>query len=546
MQRNLSCSRFVNFVTPSPYLKPRFHNSTLTLVPTNQLQIYLQPWGHVEKPATPFAASNETLLESWVFSYAPQTQISTASMSRSTMARLNPSGVYKRLLVMLRSLVSYTRILPAYRLYRACKIQQGSAFSLTYRLSNTLPFSEGEMACSPRQRGMQSFDFAPVETTTGQFRLMVEYKPAAAVMPVLDSGASSSSTRAPCVVNDYVMSERRPHRMTAANTAADTTPESPGGPPSLQRRSWSASLRNVQISPFVCMGGEPPPSPKYGSSAPQHAVNPAPVLIRTRSSAGSNTSSPSPRPPLPHPKSDSSIRLASSPMSIPIRDGNVSAEFLEDVGTSHSPQLPFAMTPSCTSSFSHYRNPSHSPPTTSTSSVVSGREVSTSSVLMRKPSLVSGSSPGMLTVGYSVSPMPDPMLESVLKRNSSSFPRQMSLGAMLRAGHMSGSSTHSLGVSSSNPKLLTFPASSSSAASMPSQSAPAVGTNTALPFAFLEDEFAKESGAGSQTMRHEDADAAISAFVKLIQETRGSLMEDSAGLSFHEAVQQLKCIRERV
>ena len=42
--------------------------------------------------------------------------------SRSAQARLETSAVYKRLVIMLRSLFSYVRALPAYRLYRAWKV----------------------------------------------------------------------------------------------------------------------------------------------------------------------------------------------------------------------------------------------------------------------------------------------------------------------------------------------------------------------------------------------------------------------------------------
>jgi len=43
--------------------------------------------------------------------------------SRSAQARLETSAVYKRLVIMLRSLFSYVRALPAYRLFRAWKVR---------------------------------------------------------------------------------------------------------------------------------------------------------------------------------------------------------------------------------------------------------------------------------------------------------------------------------------------------------------------------------------------------------------------------------------
>ncbi len=44
--------------------------------------------------------------------------------SRSAQARLETSAVYKRLVIMLRSLFSYVRALPAYRLFRAWKVRR--------------------------------------------------------------------------------------------------------------------------------------------------------------------------------------------------------------------------------------------------------------------------------------------------------------------------------------------------------------------------------------------------------------------------------------
>ena len=64
----------------------------------------------------------ETLLERWVVHYAPMLPEGASHLSRSQLSRLNPSSVYKRLVITLRSLYTYLRVLPAYRMYRACKV----------------------------------------------------------------------------------------------------------------------------------------------------------------------------------------------------------------------------------------------------------------------------------------------------------------------------------------------------------------------------------------------------------------------------------------
>lgn len=67
----------------------------------------------------------ETLLERWVVHYHPQLPEGPSHLSRSQLSRLNPSSVYKRLVITLRSLYTYVRLLPAYRMFRACKVSRG-------------------------------------------------------------------------------------------------------------------------------------------------------------------------------------------------------------------------------------------------------------------------------------------------------------------------------------------------------------------------------------------------------------------------------------
>ncbi len=64
-----------------------------------------------------------TLLERWVLHYRAMLPESPSHLTRSQISRLNPSSVYKRLVIMLRSLYTYVRILPAYKMYRACKVR---------------------------------------------------------------------------------------------------------------------------------------------------------------------------------------------------------------------------------------------------------------------------------------------------------------------------------------------------------------------------------------------------------------------------------------
>ncbi len=69
-------------------------------------------------------AAGRTLLERWTLTYAPAAAgESRPPAGRPATSRLEPAGIYKRLVIALRSLYSYVRVLPAYRLLRACKVR---------------------------------------------------------------------------------------------------------------------------------------------------------------------------------------------------------------------------------------------------------------------------------------------------------------------------------------------------------------------------------------------------------------------------------------
>ncbi len=73
------------------------------------------------------------LLERWVISYAAapvaggqaggQPGSGQAQGHRPASSRHEPAAIYKRMVIALRSLYSYVRMLPAYRLFRACTVR---------------------------------------------------------------------------------------------------------------------------------------------------------------------------------------------------------------------------------------------------------------------------------------------------------------------------------------------------------------------------------------------------------------------------------------
>jgi hypothetical protein len=81
-----------------------------------------------------WGAAGRKLLERWVLAYpAPPAagsaeageQLGGQAAARPMSSRQEPAAIYKRMVITLRSLFSYVRMLPAYRLFRACTVRKG-------------------------------------------------------------------------------------------------------------------------------------------------------------------------------------------------------------------------------------------------------------------------------------------------------------------------------------------------------------------------------------------------------------------------------------
>jgi hypothetical protein len=77
------------------------------------------------------APAGKKLLERWVLLYGP-TGVADGKQqnSRPMTSRLEPAAIYKKMVVALRSLYSFVRMLPAYCLYRACAVRPFSVVRL--------------------------------------------------------------------------------------------------------------------------------------------------------------------------------------------------------------------------------------------------------------------------------------------------------------------------------------------------------------------------------------------------------------------------------
>ncbi|KAK9839293.1 hypothetical protein WJX81_005985 [Elliptochloris bilobata] len=201
------------------------------------IEIYLQAWptsGGAAEGRMPAAAgdaldaggslSGRTLLERWTVAYsAAATGETRPPAGRPATARLEPAGIYKRLVIALRSLYSYVRVLPAFRLLRACK-RERSGVVMQYRLLR------GATPAPARGRLMH-FAFSPIETPYGRLRMAVDYQASAAVT-VLEQ--TTAPPPLPQIIADYV--GRVPAgalnaRLANPLFASMHLPRPPGGPP---------------------------------------------------------------------------------------------------------------------------------------------------------------------------------------------------------------------------------------------------------------------------------------------------------------------------
>ncbi|CAL8463986.1 g3521 [Coccomyxa elongata] len=278
------------------------------------IEIYLQPWAANEAAAlsgpTPQAdagAAGRRLLERWVLSYAPASPADAkAGAGRPMTSRLEPAAIYKRMVISLRSLFSYVRVLPAYRLFRACAQQQAAqergGISLQYRVSRGMPGTTGAGRGPPVPR-LDHFVFTPIETPHGLFRMSVDFAPSSTVTILKETTSPGPVAQ---IIQDYASSgsaaRRTPQMAASMHVTRGSKQQFPHPPssspmsagagilraapasmqqqqqPMLRRHSWSThGLRNalnamqqpaggVQASPSL------PATPLSGTEAARHAL----------------------------------------------------------------------------------------------------------------------------------------------------------------------------------------------------------------------------------------------------------------------------------
>lgn len=197
----------------------------------------------------------EIVIERWVLQYDHTRKVkdnhSSGSSRRSGNTTLHT--LYKKSMLLLRSLYLTVRLLPAYKVFRDLNSSaQLRTFSLAYHVSSVIePFPRSAEA------EMQRFDFTPIETTAGRLCLLVLYRSS-----LLDL-SSEPTPLTPQVIPDYVGSPLAEplKRFPSLPVAGLGNHGSPSSLPFSRRHSWGFDLYRAS-SPTVSFS----PSPTHSES----------------------------------------------------------------------------------------------------------------------------------------------------------------------------------------------------------------------------------------------------------------------------------------
>ncbi|KAL4182726.1 hypothetical protein AMTRI_Chr11g151660 [Amborella trichopoda] len=201
-----------------------------------------------------------------------ETGSSCASQTRfnSHESQLAYKKLYKRSTILLRSLYSFVRLLPAYRLFRLLTASSQIYSSvLTYKV-----FSFVEPLSRLAEAEMMHYTFAPIETTCGRLCVSVSYRPT-----LVDLNLEASTPLSPKFIPDYVGSpttepvkKLSSGSLTPSKNTGVCGVSCPSGVPFARRHSWGNDLYRAapsgysNSSPSYPNYPSPSPSPTYSDS----------------------------------------------------------------------------------------------------------------------------------------------------------------------------------------------------------------------------------------------------------------------------------------
>ncbi|KAF6156785.1 hypothetical protein GIB67_033254 [Kingdonia uniflora] len=174
--------------------------------------------------------SVETVIERWVVQYETPLRSKTPSPPQSTDgAQASYKKMYKKSILLLRSLYSMMRLLPAYKIFRQLNSSnQTYNFDVIYKVS-----SFGEPFSRDEEHSMKHYSFVPVEAYPGCLSVSVTYHPTLAIFNL-----ESLLSLPPQIISDYV-----------------------GSPATDRMKFFPSSEMAGQAISFPSRGIHPPPSP---------------------------------------------------------------------------------------------------------------------------------------------------------------------------------------------------------------------------------------------------------------------------------------------
>ncbi|XP_071735426.1 autophagy-related protein 13b [Rutidosis leptorrhynchoides] len=265
--------------------------------------------------------TSEKVIERWIVQYESRKGCKEGSTGSKRSSSTSSHSLYKKSILLLRSLYVTVRLLPAYKIFREINSSgQIRTFSLIHRVS-----SHVEPLLRRDEAEMQPYMFTPVDTSCGKICISLMYLPS-----ISDTTSESSTPMSPQFIPDYVGS---PLADPLKRLPSVPMPQySPSTSPFGRRHSWSYDVSRA--SPPSAL---PSPSPTYSESRTLHSkfgsqrppissryspLEPAQVHAKDMGydeylSSPNFSPSPSPSPPVGNNMLKVLLRSDSAPVHIP-------------------------------------------------------------------------------------------------------------------------------------------------------------------------------------------------------------------------------------
>ncbi|KAL8246678.1 hypothetical protein R6Q59_007894 [Mikania micrantha] len=269
-----------------------------------------------------YDGNSEKIIERWVMQYESKKVYKEGYSGNKRSSTITSHTLYKKSILLLRSLYATVRLLPAYKIFREINSSgQIRSFSLIHRVSSSV-----ELLTRRDEAEMQQFMFTPVDTSCGKLCISLLYLPS-----ISDTTSESSTPMSPQFITDYVGSpladplKRLP--------SVPLPPYSPSASPFVRRHSWSYDTSTASPSSAL-----PSPSPTYSESRTLHSKfgshrppvssrypSLEPAQVHTKDvgydeyfPSPNFSPSPSPSPPIGSNMSKALLRSDSAPVHIPV------------------------------------------------------------------------------------------------------------------------------------------------------------------------------------------------------------------------------------